>query len=89
MRKTNTERDARLRRIAGLIASATFALIYPQLGIGKCVAAANDYYLKVSPDFPCDVRGGAQKASLEDAAVFAWQEFYALNWPADVDSKPF
>jgi hypothetical protein len=31
---------------------------------------------------PADIPGGAQSATLEDAAVFAWQEFIALNWPA-------
>ncbi|PMS12195.1 hypothetical protein C0Z17_11535 [Trinickia caryophylli] len=34
--------------------------------------------------FPDDIPGenGAQGASLQDAAKFAWQEFIALNWPA-------
>jgi hypothetical protein len=31
---------------------------------------------------PGDINGGAASASLQDAAVFAWQEFIALNWPA-------
>jgi hypothetical protein len=36
----------------------------------------------VDDAFPADIPGGAQSASLEDAAVFAWHEFIALNWPA-------
>jgi hypothetical protein len=32
---------------------------------------------------PSDIApGGAQSASLQQAAAFAWQEFIALNWPA-------
>src|ERR1044072_1308303 len=31
---------------------------------------------------PPDINGGAASASLQDAGVFAWQEFIALNWPA-------
>jgi hypothetical protein len=38
--------------------------------------------ITVSHVVPGDIPGGAQSATLEDAAVFAWQEFIALNWPA-------
>jgi hypothetical protein len=38
--------------------------------------------ITISPAVPADIPGGAQSATLEDAAVFAWQEFIALNWPA-------
>ncbi|HEX8282869.1 MAG TPA: hypothetical protein VF588_05920 [Pyrinomonadaceae bacterium] len=31
---------------------------------------------------PTDIPGGAGSATLQSAAVFAWQEFIALNWPA-------
>jgi hypothetical protein len=31
---------------------------------------------------PADIPGGAKNASLQAAAIFAWQEFIALNWPA-------
>jgi hypothetical protein len=31
---------------------------------------------------PTDLKGGAASASLQDASIFAWQEFIALNWPA-------
>ena len=38
--------------------------------------------ITISPAVPADIPGGAPSATLEDAAVFAWQEFIALNWPA-------
>jgi hypothetical protein len=38
--------------------------------------------ITVSSDLPADIPGGAQAATLQDAAAFAWQEFIALNWPA-------
>lgn len=31
---------------------------------------------------PKDIKNGAASATLQDAGVFAWQEFIALNWPA-------
>lgn len=36
----------------------------------------------VSLDIPTDIPGGAPAASLADAALFAWGEFVAINWPA-------
>jgi hypothetical protein len=38
--------------------------------------------ITISSAVPADIPGGAQSATLEDAAAFAWQEFIALNWPA-------
>jgi len=38
--------------------------------------------ITISSVVPADIPGGAQAATLQDAAVFAWQEFIALNWPA-------
>ncbi|MDN5851230.1 MAG: hypothetical protein L0K86_00025 [Actinomycetia bacterium] len=38
--------------------------------------------ITISPAVPADIPGGADQASLADAANFAWQEFIALNWPA-------
>lgn len=38
--------------------------------------------ITVAPCLPAEVAGGAGSASLEQAAIFAWQEFIALNWPA-------
>lgn len=38
--------------------------------------------IQITPFPPTDIPGGAQAASLQAAAEFAWQEFIALNWPA-------
>lgn len=38
--------------------------------------------ITVSSELPSDISVGAQSATLEDAAAFAWQEFIALNVPA-------
>lgn len=38
--------------------------------------------IAISPQLPADIPGGAPNATLTQAAVFAWQEFIALNWPA-------
>jgi hypothetical protein len=38
--------------------------------------------ITVSPALPGDITGGAPAATLQQAAEFAWQEFFALNWPA-------
>ena len=38
--------------------------------------------ITVTPDVPTDIFGGADNASLTQAAEFAWNEFIALNWPA-------
>ena len=35
----------------------------------------------ISPDVPHDVAAG-QNASIQQLAIFAWQEFIALNWPS-------
>ena len=41
-----------------------------------------DTGVTVSPDVPTEIVGGADNASLTQAAEFAWNEFIALNWPA-------
>jgi hypothetical protein len=38
--------------------------------------------ITISADFPTDISGGAADADLTTAAMFAWQEFIALSWPA-------
>jgi hypothetical protein len=35
-----------------------------------------------SSQLPPDIPGGAGNATITSAAIFAWQEFIALNWPA-------
>lgn len=46
-------------------------------------ASADDPKIRISPKVPDDIPGGAGNASLAEAAQFAWQEFIALNWPAN------
>ena len=63
---------------AAVLATAAICatLIWP-----ATVSAQSDL---VSPVLPLDIGpegAGAPAASLEDAAVFAWREFIALNWP--------
>lgn len=36
----------------------------------------------ISPNVPQDILSGAETAGLRDAARFAWQQFFALVWPA-------
>jgi hypothetical protein len=36
----------------------------------------------ISSQLPPDIPGGAGNATITSAAIFAWQEFIALNWPA-------
>ena len=43
--------------------------------------------VSVSPNVPSDIPGGAPNADLQEAAVFAWQEFIALNWPAESGTR--
>ncbi|HUW79581.1 MAG TPA: hypothetical protein VMV54_01655, partial [Acidocella sp.] len=38
--------------------------------------------VQIGPTVPKDILGGAKNASLSQAAIFAWEEFIALNWPA-------
>src|ERR1043166_8355689 len=41
--------------------------------------------ITISADVPSELNeagGGAPKATMQQAAAFAWQEFIALNWPA-------
>ncbi len=38
--------------------------------------------ITISPTLPQDIAGGAEAAGLRDAARFAWQQMFALVWPA-------
>ena len=38
--------------------------------------------INISPQPPADIEGGAFNASLEQASIFAWEQFIALNWAA-------
>ena len=50
--------------------------------IGSCNNGDGGRSVTVSPIVPSDISGGAPNADLLQAALFAWQEFIALNWPA-------
>jgi hypothetical protein len=63
-------------RLAALCAAITTCLI------SSTVFAQGAPSIVVSPTVPSDISTGAPKASLTDAAQFAWEEFIALNWPA-------
>jgi hypothetical protein len=43
-------------------------------------ATGQQVAIDVNPALPSDIAGA--KATLQQAAAFAWQEFIALNWPA-------
>ncbi len=45
-------------------------------------AASPQVTITVGPIVPADVPTAAPSATLQQAATFAWQEFFALNWPA-------
>lgn len=44
-------------------------------------AEASTIKISISSQMPSDIPGGVANANLTKAAVFAWQEFIALNWP--------
>ncbi|MCG6863731.1 MAG: hypothetical protein LJE70_21120, partial [Chromatiaceae bacterium] len=50
-------------------------------------AWATRFKIEISPEVPDDIRGGAVDANVVQAARFAWQEFIALNWPADTTNE--
>jgi hypothetical protein len=81
--------------LAGASAAASLATVYfTDTGFAatknpaakKAVAAKLQTTFQISSQLPPDiaVQGGAANATITDAAVFAWQEFIALNWPAAV-----
>ena len=63
---------------AGISALECFAALCSDAVINHAAAQ----WIAISPNLPPDIPGGAGNATITDAAVFAWQEFIALNWPA-------
>src|SRR5262245_17802981 len=61
-----------------------FVLVAALLAMLPAIASAQSPSIQILPAVPTDidVPGGAPNADLTQAAVFAWQEFIALNWPA-------
>ncbi len=60
---------------------AMFAFAAPH-GTPSTASVAMQPISVVALPVPTDIPGGAQGASIQAAAAFAWQEFIALNWPA-------
>jgi len=65
------------RRRAELALGLTLAL-----GVAPAVAQTHRDHVRVEPTIPADEDGGAFDNGLVNAAVFAWNESIALNWPA-------
>jgi hypothetical protein len=51
------------------------------------IAAPASPVISIASTPPQDIPGGAPAASLQAAAIFAWQEFIALNWPAKAGAR--
>ncbi len=64
-----------------LLIATTFPFGDEQI-IARADSLPNIGISDISPEIPEDIPGGAANASLTDAAIFAWKEFIALNWPA-------
>jgi hypothetical protein len=62
---------------AGISALGCFAALCSGAVINDAAAQS----IATSPNLPPDIPSGAGNATITDAAVFAWQEFIALNWP--------
>ena len=62
----------------------TSLLVVFQAGnvIAASAAPSSAVFSPLASTPPADIPGGAKNASLQAAAIFAWQEFIALNWPA-------
>jgi hypothetical protein len=70
----------------GSHSSCAFALVLSQAlwvlpGVGPAVAQVTLPPNFIGPDVPHDVPAGSG-ATIQDLAIFAWQEFIALNWVA-------
>jgi hypothetical protein len=57
------------------------------LAMLPALASAQSPPIQIQWTVPTDITGGAPKADLTQAAVFAWQEFIALNWPAAAGTR--
>jgi hypothetical protein len=54
-------------------------LVSALLVIGPATRTASQSTITISPTVPSDI---SAPINLQNAAIFAWQEFIALNWPA-------
>lgn len=69
---------------AGRPCRAAVAAAMAALALAAAPAMAQTHvdHVRVEPTIPADEYGGAFDNGLQNAAVFAWNEFIALNWPA-------
>jgi len=67
--------------ISGLLIILYFGIV------GGCNNNGGGPPITISPNVPSDINGGAPNADLQEAAIFAWQEFIALNWPAESGTR--
>jgi hypothetical protein len=71
---------ARSSPTARLLAATTLGAMIVALEVAP--ASAQQPPIVILSNVPADIPGGAPNADLATAAAFAWQEFIALNWPA-------
>ncbi|HJT00121.1 MAG TPA: hypothetical protein VJ756_13605 [Terriglobales bacterium] len=72
-----------------LVVLVTTLLAFRFLGNGEVAVAQQAPPLVISPNPPTELNGtggGPSQATLQQAAEFAWEEFFALNWPAGPQS---
>lgn len=89
--KTTTTKSIFKKNTYMLSLAALFYVFYSFSASTKKEQASQDNSfisaLSISPTVPKDISNtgdSASKATLTQAALFAWQEFIALNWPAKV-----
>ena len=68
-----------------VIAAAALAIL-PALRTAPA-AAQSGPTIAIQPAVPADIPDGTQNANLAQAAIFAWQEFIGLNWPAAAGTR--
>lgn len=74
-RRRSAARPA-LGALLGALVLLSLGAPHPVQGQGVQITVSNGYVV------PADIPGGAEAATLQEAAAFAWEEFIALNWPA-------
>ena len=65
----------------GAVGSLTALCFGSAIGDAAAQPSATNFP-PITSQLPPDISGGAGNATITDAAIFAWQEFIALNWPA-------
>src|SRR5882757_3453263 len=68
-----------IKCVIGLLLLAGFIIQAAPPARTSSQPAAPAQTINITPNVPADI---TPPASLQNAAVFAWQEFIALNWPA-------